>query len=101
MNRDLRVEADSLAVLFKCRSPAVSADFNSAIPWHVRCESLDQQASHVTIVLLLLLMSKRSVITESRDTVISWFRPHGGSNAIWLKIVIPLLHKHNKMDTVR
>lgn len=49
MNRDLRVEADSLVVLFKCRSPAVSADFNSAIPWHVRCESSDQQASHVII----------------------------------------------------
>lgn len=71
--RDIRVEADSLVVLFKCRSPAVSADFNSAIPWHDRCESSDQQASHVTIFLLLLLMTKRSVMTESRGTV-SGFR---------------------------
>lgn len=86
-NRNIRVEADSLVVLFKCRSPAVSAYFNSAIPWHVRCESSDQQASHVTIFLLLLLMTKRSVITESRGTVISWFRSHGGSNAIRLKIL--------------
>lgn len=58
MNRIIRVEAGSLVFLFKCRSPAVSADFNSTIPWHVRCESSDQQASHVTIFSIIVINDK-------------------------------------------